>query len=126
MLRHYILGPDGEPILEPDFMKWADWFEKADRRVAYEDLGEVTVSTVFLGLDQRFTTKGETLRASACPRNRFFGVQHPRRFRPADAAAQYPLHQRKAGVHLHRSLRHQYQAMTTTKHERMPSPADRT
>jgi hypothetical protein len=63
MLRHYILGPDGEPILEPDFMKWALWFSNADaaRRVAYEVLGEVTVSTVFLGLDQRFTTKGPPL-----------------------------------------------------------------
>jgi hypothetical protein len=33
----------GEPVPEPDFMRWAEWFEHADR-----------TSTVFLGLDYNF------------------------------------------------------------------------
>lgn len=32
-------------------MKWAKWYEKADRRVNKTNIGEVSVSTVFLGSD---------------------------------------------------------------------------
>jgi hypothetical protein len=37
-----------------DFLKWARWFETADRRVAQETIGPYFVSTVFLGLDHNF------------------------------------------------------------------------
>ena len=46
------------PVLEPDFLKWGKWFETADRRVALTDVGAARVSTVFLGLDHRFTSDG--------------------------------------------------------------------
>lgn len=39
------------PVEEPNFMKWAAWFETANRHVARTELGDVSVSTVFLGLD---------------------------------------------------------------------------
>lgn len=42
------------PVLEPDLLKWAHWFETADRRVEYTRRYRVTVSTVFLGLDHSF------------------------------------------------------------------------
>ncbi len=58
----YIL--DGKlPVIEPDLMKWAKWFETADRIVRKDTatvkldgdpVGEVRVSTVFLGLDHSF------------------------------------------------------------------------
>lgn len=52
---HYILV-DGVPILEPDVIQWARWFDKAgkERIVAQEYVGEDWVSTVFLGLDHNF------------------------------------------------------------------------
>ena len=48
----YILGPDGrtpEPI--EDVAAWGRWFEKADRTVANDSVGNTSVSTVFIGLD---------------------------------------------------------------------------
>jgi hypothetical protein len=48
---HYILDKSGTPRPEPDFMTWATWFETANHRVAKTDVGDLCVSTVFLGLD---------------------------------------------------------------------------
>lgn len=39
------------PAPEPDPLKWAFWFETADRIVARDEIGSGLVSTVFLGLD---------------------------------------------------------------------------
>jgi hypothetical protein len=52
---NYILK-DGKPVLEPDLLKWAKWFEGGDdkRRVAWTEIGDVKVSTVFLGIDHSF------------------------------------------------------------------------
>ena len=49
----YIL--DGHATVEcNDLMAWARWFETADRQVAKTAIGDVKVSTVFLGLDHSF------------------------------------------------------------------------
>jgi hypothetical protein len=49
----YIL--DGhDPVEEPDLLKWALWFETADRHVRDTFRDDVRVSTVFLGLDMNF------------------------------------------------------------------------
>ncbi len=46
---------DGVPVPEPDIYKWAKWFENVDnRRVAWTEVGDVKISTVFLGLDHSF------------------------------------------------------------------------
>jgi hypothetical protein len=37
-----------------DLMKWAHWFETADRRVAETIVDGKRVSTVFIGLDHQF------------------------------------------------------------------------
>jgi len=50
----FILNDKGEPIPEPDLLTWARWFEKGNRRVATETIGESRISTVFLGLDHAF------------------------------------------------------------------------
>lgn len=49
----YILDESGNPMPEPDLMKWAQWFQEADgaRHVAKDHIAGYMVSTVFLGLD---------------------------------------------------------------------------
>lgn len=51
--RHYFFD-DGVITPAGDFLAWAMWFEKADRRVAQTFIGGVHISTVFLGLDHSF------------------------------------------------------------------------
>lgn len=52
MSGNYVL--DGHtPRLEPDLMKWGAEFRK-DRHVGRTDVGEATVSTVFLGIDHNW------------------------------------------------------------------------
>lgn len=55
---NYILDEQGKPVREPDILKWAHWFEKADRHVAKDKFGKVQVSTVFLGIDHNFHANG--------------------------------------------------------------------
>lgn len=59
--KYVLSGHDA--IVEPDLMKWAKWFETANRTVRKdtakitldgEPVGNVDVSTVFLGLDRSF------------------------------------------------------------------------
>lgn len=51
--KHYILK-DGE-MVETDLLTWARWFEKSEnRRVAWTEVGDVKISTVFLGINQGF------------------------------------------------------------------------
>lgn len=60
----YILDADGTPVPAIDTIGWARWFEhehaeaRAGRpnrvRVAYNEIGGVAVSTVFLGIDHNF------------------------------------------------------------------------
>ena len=60
----YILNDAGEPVLEPDLMTWAQWFEDADRVIETtlisdpDSLDPITVSTIFLGLDLSFGDPG--------------------------------------------------------------------
>lgn len=58
MIGHYLLQGH-RPVREPDILKWAAWWETAQRRVARERLTlpdgtEAEVSTVFLGIDHGF------------------------------------------------------------------------
>ena len=43
------------PVIEKDLLKWGRWFETANRHVGDNAIGEVRVSTVFLGLDHSFS-----------------------------------------------------------------------
>lgn len=43
----------GEPK-EVGLMEWADWFQTANRVVSQDTVGEIMVSTVFLGLDHQW------------------------------------------------------------------------
>ena len=56
MTDKYIL--DGHEPKPADLMEWAHWFENADRQIDHTTVGDVRVSTVFLGLDHRFGASG--------------------------------------------------------------------
>ena len=53
MTGQYILN-DGVPVPAPSLVAWANWIGVNDRTIARTEVGEVTVSTVFLGLDHNF------------------------------------------------------------------------
>lgn len=53
----YVLDGNGNP--QPaDTLVWGKWFEEADRRVAVDEIDDVRVSTVFLGIDHNFECVG--------------------------------------------------------------------
>ena len=54
MSDRYVLDDNNIAHEEPDLMKWATWFEAADRRVDVTQVGEHQVSTVFLGLNHQY------------------------------------------------------------------------
>ena len=56
MSEKYILDDEGNPVECNDLMKWGRWFEMADnmRIVGKNFIGDVHVSTVFLGMDHNF------------------------------------------------------------------------
>jgi hypothetical protein len=54
---NYILDENNNPVLEPDLLKWADWFETSGdkRTVEFTKIGDnIAVSTVFLSIDHSF------------------------------------------------------------------------
>ena len=59
--KYYILkGHEAVPT-DDDILAWAKWFEKSDRHVANETIGNARISTVFLGLDHNFGPQGPPL-----------------------------------------------------------------
>lgn len=50
----YVLDDDGKPTPCSDPMKWGRWMGTARRHVAHDQVGNVRVSTIFLGLDHSF------------------------------------------------------------------------
>jgi hypothetical protein len=52
-MKHYVLIGQS-PVIEPDLMAWARWFEAADRIVAQTQIEATVISTVFLGLDHHY------------------------------------------------------------------------
>lgn len=60
---HYVLDTTGRPVEvecknTEELFKWAVAFEKNDHRVAWDEIGGVQVSTVFLGIDHNFFREG--------------------------------------------------------------------
>ena len=45
---------DGHKAVRVDLMTWAKWYEKADRKVAKDTVGESRISTVFLGMNHQW------------------------------------------------------------------------
>lgn len=61
MSDKYILDASGNPQRCDDAIQWAMSFEQTDRQVADDIIGNVRVSTVFLGLDHRFSGDGDPI-----------------------------------------------------------------
>ena len=60
MTDKYILK-DRAPVPCDDLYDWARWFETSKRHVANDEVGQVRISTVFLGLDHRWGKDGPPL-----------------------------------------------------------------
>ena len=58
----YILDENRQPVPCPGVLEWGKWFEAAfrnkTRQVARTMVGDVRISTVFLGLDHSFSETG--------------------------------------------------------------------
>jgi hypothetical protein len=55
MTERYILNEKGEHVLCPDLFEWARFIEDIGaRRLAFDKIGDVRISTVFLGIDHAF------------------------------------------------------------------------
>jgi hypothetical protein len=58
----YILNDNHEPVIEHDLFKWASWIENTNWKVEKTKISdEITVSTVFLGLDHNLSNEGPLL-----------------------------------------------------------------
>jgi len=61
-LGNYILAADGRtPVLEPDTLKWAIWFESSDRTVRQDQVGNYSISTIFLSVDHNWHDEGDPI-----------------------------------------------------------------
>lgn len=58
MSKWYKLDENNKPVLTELFDEYIDWERNNSRTIAREVIGDVIVSTVFLGLDHRYS--GET------------------------------------------------------------------
>lgn len=56
-MRKYILDENSNPVLCDNPTEWGQWFETGERRVRVTQVGNVIVSTVFLGLDHSFANR---------------------------------------------------------------------
>lgn len=48
---YYILDDDGHPVRITNVLKWASLVEGTNRQIALDTVGDVRISTVFLGID---------------------------------------------------------------------------
>lgn len=58
MIGNYILDDDGQPRRIDDALEWARKFDDEMKIIKHDHVGEILVSTVFLGLDHNFGGKG--------------------------------------------------------------------
>jgi len=59
MNDYYIL--DGKTVITCNLLEWAEWLKNADRTVKKTKIGEIKISTVFLGLDHNYSDEGPPL-----------------------------------------------------------------
>ena len=52
---YWILDADKRPVKVADVLEWGRYFETADKIVKQETVGDVRVSTVFLGIDHNWS-----------------------------------------------------------------------
>lgn len=60
MAEHYILK--GHKVVPcEDINEWGKWFATADRKVAQTKIGDIEISTVFLGLNHNYLNRDSPL-----------------------------------------------------------------
>lgn len=60
MLKYYKL--DGKMAVQcSSLLEWGEWMQYANTRVLYDEIFEIHVSTVFLGLNHNFCGKGDPI-----------------------------------------------------------------
>lgn len=50
-----------KPVPVEDYIEWAKWWETHDRAVAKTTIGNMLISTVFLGVDHNFSMRGKPI-----------------------------------------------------------------
>jgi len=56
---HYILeGKSPKPV---SLLTWAQWYETADRQIKHDTVGEIVISTLFIGLNRNWNQDGPPL-----------------------------------------------------------------
>lgn len=58
---YWILDAERRPVPAADVLEWGHFFESGERIVKQTELGDVRVSTVFLGVDHRWFGGGPPL-----------------------------------------------------------------
>lgn len=58
MRRGYWILDENRVPKQVDLFTWAIWFEKTDRIVRQEWVGDIRISTVFMGIDHNWSDKG--------------------------------------------------------------------
>lgn len=58
MPLYYVLDESNKPKPVADVIEWSDWMKTHPNRIAYDKVGEAEVSTIFLGINHRFTEDG--------------------------------------------------------------------
>jgi len=59
-MTKFIMRDDGTPV-EVGLLEWARWFDvEANRRIAFDTVGEIKVSTMFLGNGSWLVTRVRT------------------------------------------------------------------
>jgi hypothetical protein len=53
---NYILDNNKNIVKCADFLEWAKWMQSNNRTIAKTEIGELFVSTVFLGIDHSFAS----------------------------------------------------------------------
>lgn len=56
--RYYVLDDRGNPVVEDDYMEWAEWHGTHDKSLCHQIIGKVRVSTIFLAIDHNFCGSG--------------------------------------------------------------------
>jgi hypothetical protein len=62
VLQRYVLDDDGNPVREDDAAEWKEFMKDvARRRVATDEAGKWTVTTLFMGIDHNLVGAGPPL-----------------------------------------------------------------
>jgi hypothetical protein len=59
-MKNYVLI-DNQIIEQPNLIKWLAWFKSANRTIEKTQIGQVTISTVFLGTEYGIGHDGKPL-----------------------------------------------------------------